>query len=334
MSRYFNPFPQSNLDSNKINSGGKIFFFDTGTENLRDTFSDKALSVPNTNPLVLDSAGRLKTDVFLSPVLYRVRETNADESDVLGQTDEYGGSTAPGDSVGTLDVQGNFTVDALGGTILIEGGASQTLGGAWSTTAAFTGTQLVLSGGSNTKDGTTGSPAYSFTSSTNSGIFLESETALNLPNILTTVLGNSRGMISGRWNVNDTDITGLIPGSTGGSLWLADNAIHAAVALRDDATTDSFSIISGGGNWDTDETWDTLVFHAMADGDVSVPSGDLTITTGKVAIGTPTISSGSGTPEGVVTAPIGSMFMRTDGGAGTSHYIKESGTGNTGWIAK
>jgi hypothetical protein len=46
------------------------------------------------------------------------------------------------------------------------------------------------------------------------------------------------------------------------------------------------------------------------------------------------IYSGTGTPEGVVTAAIGSMFMRTDGGAGTSHYIKESGTGNTGWIAK
>lgn len=43
---------------------------------------------------------------------------------------------------------------------------------------------------------------------------------------------------------------------------------------------------------------------------------------------------GSGSPEGVVTAPIGSVYHRTDGGAGTSTYAKESGTGNTGWIAK
>jgi hypothetical protein len=35
-----------------------------------------------------------------------------------------------------------------------------------------------------------------------------------------------------------------------------------------------------------------------------------------------------------VTAAIGSMYLRTDGGAGTSHYVKESGTGNTGWVAK
>lgn len=45
-------------------------------------------------------------------------------------------------------------------------------------------------------------------------------------------------------------------------------------------------------------------------------------------------TSGTGTPEGVVTAPVGSIYSRTDGGAGTTLYIKESGTGNTGWVAK
>jgi hypothetical protein len=44
--------------------------------------------------------------------------------------------------------------------------------------------------------------------------------------------------------------------------------------------------------------------------------------------------SGSGSPEGVRTAPIGSLYTRTDGGASTTLYVKESGTGNTGWIAK
>lgn len=44
--------------------------------------------------------------------------------------------------------------------------------------------------------------------------------------------------------------------------------------------------------------------------------------------------SGSGSPEGVVTAPVGSTYQRDDGGAGTSFYVKESGTGNTGWAPK
>lgn len=46
------------------------------------------------------------------------------------------------------------------------------------------------------------------------------------------------------------------------------------------------------------------------------------------------IISGAGSPEGAVTAIRGSLFMRNDGGAGTCFYVKESGTGNTGWVAK
>jgi hypothetical protein len=42
----------------------------------------------------------------------------------------------------------------------------------------------------------------------------------------------------------------------------------------------------------------------------------------------------TGSPETVVTAPIGTQYRRTDGGAATSLYVKESGTGNTGWVAK
>lgn len=43
---------------------------------------------------------------------------------------------------------------------------------------------------------------------------------------------------------------------------------------------------------------------------------------------------GSGSPESAVTAPVGAVYHRTDGGAGTSFYVKESGSGNTGWVAK
>jgi len=48
----------------------------------------------------------------------------------------------------------------------------------------------------------------------------------------------------------------------------------------------------------------------------------------------PTWSSGTGDPESVVTAPQGSLFSRTDGGASTTLYVKTSGAGNTGWTAK
>ena len=65
---------------------------------------------------------------------------------------------------------------------------------------------------------------------------------------------------------------------------------------------------------------------------------DLSYNTKGVLIDNPAASpfeySGTGTPEGVVTAPVGSRYRRTDGGALTSLYIKESGTGNTGWVGK
>lgn len=45
------------------------------------------------------------------------------------------------------------------------------------------------------------------------------------------------------------------------------------------------------------------------------------------------VFSGVGTPEASVSAGIGSLYMRTDGGTDTSVYRKESGSGNTGWVA-
>lgn len=46
-------------------------------------------------------------------------------------------------------------------------------------------------------------------------------------------------------------------------------------------------------------------------------------------------SSGTGTPLGVVIVSPGSTYNRTDGGAGTSFYVKESGVNAaTGWAAK
>lgn len=43
---------------------------------------------------------------------------------------------------------------------------------------------------------------------------------------------------------------------------------------------------------------------------------------------------GTGSPEGVYSAETGSIYMRKDGSANTSFYVKEAGTGNTGWAAK
>ena len=70
------------------------------------------------------------------------------------------------------------------------------------------------------------------------------------------------------------------------------------------------------------------------DGDVYLGYNGTT-TRGRVVLGaTALLLTGTGSPESAVTAPVGSIFLRTDGGAGTTFYVKESGSGNTGWVGK
>ncbi len=40
------------------------------------------------------------------------------------------------------------------------------------------------------------------------------------------------------------------------------------------------------------------------------------------------MKTGTGSPQGVVTAPVGSVYMRRDGGTNTTLYVKQSGTGD------
>lgn len=45
------------------------------------------------------------------------------------------------------------------------------------------------------------------------------------------------------------------------------------------------------------------------------------------------IKSGEGSPEGVVTASPSAIYQRSDGAPGTFVYVKQTGTGSTGWVA-
>lgn len=47
----------------------------------------------------------------------------------------------------------------------------------------------------------------------------------------------------------------------------------------------------------------------------------------------PRIYRGSGSPDGAVSAAIGSLYLRTDADNGSQIYIKTAGTGATGWLS-
>jgi hypothetical protein len=60
-------------------------------------------------------------------------------------------------------------------------------------------------------------------------------------------------------------------------------------------------------------------------------AGTLTATGNLIALN---IKRGTGSPEGAITGVVGDLYLRTDDGASTTLYVKGSGTGNTGWVAK
>jgi len=92
-------------------AGAKLFFFDFGTSSAKTTFSDVALTVSNTDPVVADSDG-LFGDIFLDIKATVTLKTSTDVV-VFGPIDIF----APEDTVLALaatlvsvaDTAGNFT---------------------------------------------------------------------------------------------------------------------------------------------------------------------------------------------------------------------------------
>jgi hypothetical protein len=75
--------------------------------------------------------------------------------------------------------------------------------------------------------------------------------------------------------------------------------------------------------------------RSVSNGDVQIHpngTGNLRFTTDAEATGCLN-AIGRGSPQGVVTAPPGSTYHNLNGGVGTSFYVKQSGTANTGWFA-
>lgn len=67
---------------------------------------------------------------------------------------------------------------------------------------------------------------------------------------------------------------------------------------------------------------------------VNPERGDYNVQFGNLALGL-TMSIGVGSPEGVVAAAVGSLYLRSDGGSGTALYVKETGAETSaGWAAK
>ncbi len=111
---------------------------------------------------------------------------------------------------------------------------------------------------------------------------------------------NSHGRIVLDGNHAHNDVTGMDY-----SVWLTTSATPAVVSVNN--TADSGITIPA-----------------------STPAGLWVRTGGNMR----PVFEGTGSPEGVLAAAVGAVALRRDGAAATVMYVKESGTGSTGWVAK
>lgn len=135
------------LDSNGDPlSGGKLYFYDAGTTSDRTVYSDEDGSVAQSQPVTLDSAGRLTTSVYIPVGSWKFTLTDADdvtvftEDNIEGAFDtstlasSYGRPTTP-----VLSKATNYTVtsddygktiacDATGGNVQITLPSAITVG--------------------------------------------------------------------------------------------------------------------------------------------------------------------------------------------------------------
>lgn len=78
MARYATPITQYLDDAGNPLVGGKLKFYASGTENLQNTYNTEALTIANTNPVILDAGGRAG-NIWMQDLDYKIRlYTSAD----------------------------------------------------------------------------------------------------------------------------------------------------------------------------------------------------------------------------------------------------------------
>lgn len=116
--------------------------------------------------------------------------------------------------------------------------------------------------------------------------------------------------------------------STAAAVRITNLGTGDCLKVEDSATPDSTPfVINAAGRIGVGLAADSVAAINLDSGGIKLNNASATLSA--------TISVGSGSPEGVVTANPGSLYLNLSGGVLATLYVKESGTAtNTGWVGK
>lgn len=100
MSRNTNPVPQFLDGKGDPLVNGQMFYFKSGTNSAIETFKDDLHEIPNTNPVLLDAAGRLPNVFFDGSAKQRLTADDLDTPEIgklIWERDPVGGEKELGD---------------------------------------------------------------------------------------------------------------------------------------------------------------------------------------------------------------------------------------------
>lgn len=283
-----------------------------------------------------------------------VQVTKADASTAVVTVDTTNSRVGIGTTpTVTLDVKGlarfyDATASTGVTTVTVQAGAGQSSTNLqeWKNNDGTTLANVTSAGKYLAPDGSSSAPAFAFASATgrgvwNNGGFFQITTPVAIEDgsgnqklVLNQSSSGFMEAVSGggfRWasgsnpsgGTADASLSRIGPGVIGAGTGAAGSVAGTVRATK-------FQIGGGTSSFPMFDNSGTSARVVLADGSGLAPL----VASQFVLSGGASFTSGSGSPEGVVTASVGSFYSRTDGGSGTSAYFKESGSGNTGWVAR
>lgn len=300
--------------TNQLLPGAKLTFSVSGTSTLQNVYQDVALTVPHANPVVADGAG-VFAKIYLDPALPSYRVLLTDSANV----------TQPGypidDYPSNQNIAQTLRLKSPAPELILEETDASAGNQKWRIRVSTE--RMIISLLNDAESVATDVAIFDRLGSVSNAIALAG----------TDISLDGNVDITGDISVA-SDISVAGDATVGGKTVVTNNPV---LALPGAAGAPGFGFTTGPTNgmylYGVNELgWVTNgVLRARLQSNYFsvIPSNIQTNNEDNF------IRWGTGSPEGAATAKVGSMFLRTDGGANTTLYIKESGDNTVnGWVAK